>query len=204
MLYWVPLVWLCRHFQFDYSSGWGLIGASLSEPHTSVLNGGFSYIIIIIYLPYVCRSINASWHSFNPKHCARRSMQAKYRKQLRKDSTLEPFTSVDGVKLNQRRSKKTSDRAQRDRARCAAETADQRSERLRNWEWGTVQNALLKLLVKDKPLYSGKVREGRKGNKTSEERETRLQRMRQTGSEKILGERLKITADMDQPARKAG
>ena len=65
-----------------------------------------------------------------------------------------------------------------------------------------MQNALLKLLVKDEPLYSGKVHEGRKGNKTSEERETRLQPMRQTGSEKILGERLKITADKDQPARK--
>ena len=28
-----------------------------------------------------------------------------------------------------------------------------------SWGWGTVPNALLKLLVKDKPLYSGKVRE---------------------------------------------
>ena len=35
-----------------------IIGASLSEPHTSESNGGFFiyilYIIIIIYLPYVC------------------------------------------------------------------------------------------------------------------------------------------------------
>ena len=42
-----------------------VIGASLSEPHTSVLNGGFSYIYIYIYLPYVHHSVNASWHSFN-------------------------------------------------------------------------------------------------------------------------------------------
>ena len=59
-------------------------------------------------------------------------------------------------------------------------------------------DVLLKLLVKDKPLYSGKVRE---------RRETKLSRRgtdeRQTGSEKPRGERLKIiTADKDQPARK--
>ena len=57
---------------------------------------------------------------------------------------------------------------------------------------------LLKLLVKDKPLYRGKVRE---------RRETKLSRRgtdeRQTGSRKPRGERLKIiTADKDQPARK--
>ena len=96
--------------------------------------------------------------SFNPKHCARRSVRAKNRKQC------SPFTSAtctptDRVKLpNQRGSKKTGDGAERDRTRRAAETADQRSERLRNWEWGTVPDALLKLLVKDK---AGKVRERR-------------------------------------------
>ena len=38
-----------------------VIGMSLSEPHTSMLNSGFSYIvIIIIYLPYVRCSVNAS------------------------------------------------------------------------------------------------------------------------------------------------
>ena len=38
-----------------------MIGASLSEPHTSELNGGFFiyYIYIFIYLPYVRRSVNA-------------------------------------------------------------------------------------------------------------------------------------------------
>ena len=36
-----------------------------------------------IYLPVVRRSVNASWHSINPKHCICQSMQAKYRKQLR-------------------------------------------------------------------------------------------------------------------------
>ena len=35
-----------------------LLVASLSEPHTSVLNGGFSYLYICIYLPYVRRSVN--------------------------------------------------------------------------------------------------------------------------------------------------
>ena len=37
-----------------------IIGASVSEPHTSESNWDFSYIIIIIiYLPYVRRSVNA-------------------------------------------------------------------------------------------------------------------------------------------------
>ena len=36
------------------------------------------------------------------------------------------------IRLQRMRSKKTGDRTERDRARRAAETADQRSERLRN------------------------------------------------------------------------
>ena len=64
-------------------------------------------------------------------------------------------------------------------------------------------DALLKLLVKDKPLYSGKVRakEG-KLNLRGERNEVRADE-RQTGSRKPRGERLKIiTAVKDQPARK--
>ena len=64
-------------------------------------------------------------------------------------------------------------------------------------------DALLKLLVKDKPLYSGKVRakEG-KLNLRGERNEVRADE-RQTGSGKLRGERLKIiTADTDQPAHK--
>ena len=96
----------------------------------------FSYIIIIIYIylsavPTSFRKCRLS--SFNPKHCARRSVRAKNRKE---SSTPEPFTSAtptDRVKLpNQRGSKKIGDGAERDRTRRAAETADQRSERLRN------------------------------------------------------------------------
>ena len=45
-----------------------IVGASLSEPHTSESNGGFFiyilYIIIIIYLPYVFRK--CKFNSFNP------------------------------------------------------------------------------------------------------------------------------------------
>ena len=106
---------------------------------------------------------------------------------------------------NQRRSKKTGVGAERDRARCAAETVDQRSERLRNWGWGTVPNALLKLLVKDKPLYSvyftaeKYVKEGKR-NFWGERNEVTADE-RQTGNWK-LRERLKITADKDQPGRK--
>ena len=59
-------------------------------------------------------------------------------------------------------------------------------------------DTLLKLLVKDKPLYSGKVRER---NLRRERNEVRADE-RQTGSGKLRGERLKITADKDQPARK--
>ena len=60
-------------------------------------------------------------------------------------------------------------------------------------------DALLKLLVKDKPLYRGKVRER---NIRGERNEVRADE-RQTGSGKLRGERLKIiTADKDQPARR--
>ena len=60
-------------------------------------------------------------------------------------------------------------------------------------------DALLKLLVKDKPLYSRKVHER---NLRGERNEVRADE-RQTGSGKLQGERLKIiTADKDQPARR--
>ena len=52
-----------------------VVGASLSEPHTSESNGGF---FIYIYLPCVFRKCKLN--SFNPKHCARRSVRAKYPK----------------------------------------------------------------------------------------------------------------------------
>ena len=113
--------------------------------------------------------------SFNPKRCARRSVRAKYRKQCSTldESQLQP-TPTDRVKLpNQRRSKKTGDGAERDRARCAAETADQRSEsrveKLRVRDRASVPDALLKLLLKDKSLYSGKVRERRETKPPREE-----------------------------------
>ena len=62
-------------------------------------------------------------------------------------------------------------------------------------------NVLLKLLVKDKPPYSGKyVKEGKR-NLQREKNEVRVDE-RQTGSGKLRGERLKITADKDQPACK--
>ena len=48
-----------------------IIGASLSEPHTSEFNGAI-FIYIYIYISVVRRSVNASSHSFNPKHCTRR------------------------------------------------------------------------------------------------------------------------------------
>ena len=53
---------------------------------------------------------------------------------------------------NQRRSKKTGIGVERDRARRAAETADQRLRKLRV-RYRAI-NTLLKLLVKDKALYS--------------------------------------------------
>ena len=127
-----------------------VIGPSLSEPHTSESNSGFFiyYILyIIIYLPYVRRSINADWALLT-----RNIVHADPCGQKIENNAV-PITSAtptDWVKLpNQRRSKKRP------------ETSDQRSKRLRNWGWGTVPDALLKLLVKDKPLYSGKVRERR-------------------------------------------
>ena len=63
-----------------------IIGASLSEPHTSESNGGFFiyyyYYYIYIYLSAVRTSFRkCRLSSFNPKHCARRSVRAKNRKQ---------------------------------------------------------------------------------------------------------------------------
>ena len=108
--------WLPFFLHNCYVTPLRLIGASLSEPHTSESNGGFFiyiyiyiyvyiyvyiyiyiYIYIhiyiyvyiyvyIIYLAYVFRKCKLN--SFNPKHCARRSVRAKYPKQC---STLEPF-----------------------------------------------------------------------------------------------------------------
>ena len=61
-------------------------------------------------------------------------------------------------------------------------------------------DTLLKLLVKDKPLYSRNVCERRE---TKPPRREERADERQTGSGKLRGERLKIiTADKDQPARK--
>ena len=75
-----------------------------------------------------------------------------------------------------------------------------------SWGWGTVPNALLKLLVKDKPLYSvyftvEKVCERRETKPPRREKREVTADERQTGSWK-LRERLKITVDKDQPARK--
>ena len=60
-----------------------------------------------------------------------------------------------------------------------------------------MQDALLKLLVKDKPLYSGKVCERRETKPLR--REERHER--QTGSEKLRGERLKIIYYSRGPTR---
>ena len=50
-----------------------LIGASLSKPHTSESNGGF---FIYIYISAVRTSFRKfKLNSFNPKHCARRSVR---------------------------------------------------------------------------------------------------------------------------------
>ena len=56
-----------------------LIGASLSEPHTSESNSGFFiYIYIYIYLPYVFRKCKLN--SFNPKHCAAETPEERERR----------------------------------------------------------------------------------------------------------------------------
>ena len=64
--------------------------------------------ILYIYLPYVRRSVNAKLSSFNPKYCARRSVLAKYRKQLRKSRTLEPFHLNVDTQNNSRKAPKSA------------------------------------------------------------------------------------------------
>ena len=128
------------------------------HPHTS--REGASNDVKVLrtfsYISAVRRSVNANRHSFNPKNCARWS-----------DWPSEAPKSG---------SKKEDRRWRRKRQNMTG-------ERLRiNWGWGTVPNVLLKLLVKDKPTLQRKSM-WTKGNETSEERETRLQRVeRQTGS----------------------
>ena len=145
-------------------------------------------------------------------------MLAEYRKQTRKGNILEPFhfsvlgcteccwTWIPRTVLeelpNQQSKKRIGDGAERDTQRpTCCRTADQRVNGWKNWGCGTVPNTLLKLLAKDKPLYSGKVREGGKWNFRGEGNEVTADG-RQTGSWKLQGERLKTTADKDQPPRK--
>ena len=71
---------------------------------------------------------------------------------------------------NQRRSKKTSDGAERDRARCAAETVDKL--RVRDHARHATQTASERQATLQRKSTQ------KKGNETFEERETRLQWMR--------------------------
>ena len=87
-------------------------------------------------------------------------------------------TPTDQVKLpNQRRSKETSNGAERDRARCAAETADQRSERLR------------KLRVRDHAKHATQT--ASEGHFTAEKYATE-------GKRSLQGERNEVTVDERQ------
>ena len=72
-----------------------IIGVSLSEPHTSVLNSGFSYICCT----YLCRSVNTSWHSFNQKHCTCRSVLAKYRKTNARSKNKDGSTVLESRRV---------------------------------------------------------------------------------------------------------
>ena len=122
-----------------------IVGTSLSEPHTSELNSGF-FIYIYILLSVVRHSVNAACPPFNAH--ARVSVQTEYRKErvVQVSSTLDPFhfsildykccwTWIPSANLeelpNQRRSKKTGNSTERDRAQRDAETAEQTSESLR-------------------------------------------------------------------------
>ena len=124
---------------------------SLSEPHTSESNGGF----LIYYYIYYYISGNTSWALLtrNIAHadsCGRKieNIAVLYRALSLQLHQLTEWSSQ--ISAGARR----PTMAQKE---TAGETADQRSERLRNWGWGTMPDALVQLLVKDKPLYSGKV-----------------------------------------------
>ena len=143
------------------------------------------------YFSSVCDlTVNANWHSFNPKithadPCGR-SIENNY---VKASATLTEWSS----QISAGARKKIGDGAERDRAWRAAETADQSSKRLRNWGWGTVPNVLLKLWKKIHFTAEKYVNEG-KWNLWGERNEVRADE-RQTGSGKLRGERLKITAD---------
>ena len=58
-----------------------VIGASLSEPHTSESNGRF-FIYYFIYISAVRTLFHkCKLNFFNPKHCSRQSVWAEYRKE---------------------------------------------------------------------------------------------------------------------------
>ena len=72
--------------------------ASLSEPHTSELNSGISYIY---YLSYIVRhSVNAGSHSFNPKHCAHRISKQTADERLAAENPEERKTDVLLIQQN--------------------------------------------------------------------------------------------------------
>ena len=100
-----------------------VIGASLSEPHTSESNGGFISAVRTSFRK--CRLTLLTRNIAHADPCGRN---------IQNNAVLSSaYTPTDRVKLpNQRGSKKTSDGAERDRTRRAAGTVDQRSERLRD------------------------------------------------------------------------
>ena len=141
-----------------------VIGVSLSEPSPTLaswtVDFSYLYIYIYIYLPYIHRSVNANWHSFNPKNCTRRSVQVKYPKQLCKG-----FSYTDWPSEAPKSAQEQEDRWWRRKRQIPACCRDSRPKE-RKVEKLRVRDCArrahwLKLLVKDKPLYSRKVRERR-------------------------------------------
>ena len=152
---------------------------------------------------YVHRSVNASWHSFNPKHCARRADLCGWNIE---NNYIRPFQfswlseaqsvqeqedqqwhrkrqSLMYCRESRPKERKIEKLRVRDRAKCATQTASE-----------------------DKPLYCGKVCETRKTKplrrekrdcseweadwqrKNSEERDWRLQQTRTNQHTKLAVE----------------
>ena len=137
------------------------------------------------------------WNSFNIAHVdpCRRNIENNYVKallslQLHRLTEWSSQISAGAKRLMMAQKETDPDVLQRQRTKGA-----------KGWEIegeGPCQTRYSKLLVKDQPLYSRKVRKrtlrGERNEVATDER--------QTGSGKLRGERLKITADKDQPARK--
>ena len=145
-----------------------IIGASLSEPHTSESNSGFFIYYIYIYLPYVFRKCKLN--SFNLKHCARRSVWAEDRKEhvktvlklygtrVLKERKIEKAEGEGSCQARWstagERQATSQQRSTHECERTAAETPEEREGRLQRMSTNQHESLAAKTLRRENEDYS--------------------------------------------------